>query len=57
MAAQLSKYKVPFEMHIFPDGEHGLSVCTDEVGTPYPYVGRWVDLSIIWLNQLFSYEK
>lgn len=57
MAAALSREKVPFEMHIFPDGEHGLSVCTDEVASPHPYVGRWVELSIIWLNQTFSYQK
>lgn len=57
MAMQLSKAKVPFEMHIFPEGNHGLSVCTDEVGSADPYVARWVELSIVWLNKTFSYQK
>jgi len=57
MAMKLSAAKVPFEMHIFPEGEHGLSVCTDEVNSPDPYVARWVELSIVWLNKVFSYEK
>ena len=57
MAMQLSKHKVPFEMHIFPAGDHGLSVATDEVASRNDYVARWMDLSIIWLNTVFSYQK
>lgn len=56
MAAALSKSKVPFEMHIFPEGNHGMSVCSEEVGSFDPYNARWVQWSIQWLNRLFSYD-
>lgn len=56
MAAALSKSKVPFEMHIFPEGNHGMSVCSDEVGSLNPYNARWVQWSIQWLNNQFSYN-
>lgn len=56
-AAALSKVNVPFEFHVFPEGEHGMSVCTQEVGTPDSYNGRWVKWSIEWLNRQFSFLK
>ena len=31
---QLSKYKIPFEYHVYPFGKHGLSLATDEVAEP-----------------------
>ncbi len=55
MAAALSAAKIPFEMHIFPEGPHGTSVCNKEVNALYPYNARWVDWSIQWLNQLFEF--
>lgn len=55
MAASLSAHKIPFEMHIFPDGPHGMSLANDEVmASASPSVMRWVDLSIIWLNSVFG---
>ncbi len=57
MATALSGAKVPFELHIFPEGCHGLSVCNQEVGTPHPYNGRWVDMSIAWLNITFDFSE
>ncbi len=56
LASALSAAKVPFELHIFPEGEHGMSVCTKEVGCYHPYNGRWVEWSIKWLNKVFEYE-
>lgn len=56
-AAALSAAKVPFEMHIFPLGGHGMSVCTREVNTPDPYNARWTRWSIEWLNRVFDFEK
>lgn len=55
-AMALRRSKVPFECHIFPTGGHGISVCTKESGTPHTHNRQWVDLSINWLNTLFSYE-
>lgn len=53
----LSAAKVPFELHIFPEGEHGMSVCTKEVGTENAHNRKWVELSIEWLNLLFSFTN
>ncbi len=47
---------VPVELHILPDGYHGMSVCTPEVGTPHLYNSRWTAWSIAWLNQMFEKE-
>lgn len=57
MAAALSAAKVPFELHVFPNGGHGMSVCTDEVETKDDYNGRWVEWSILWLNKIFGFVK
>lgn len=57
MAAALSAAKVPFELHVFPQGKHGMSVCTREVDMYDPYNGRWVEWSIRWLNRIFGFEK
>ena len=56
MAAALSAAKVPFEMHIFPEGAHGASVCSHESLGYSLYNARWIGWSIQWLNQLFEFE-
>lgn len=55
-AAALSAAKVPFELHILPEGSHGMSVCTREVGSEDAYNRRWVEWSIAWLNRQFSFK-
>ncbi|MDQ0230695.1 alpha/beta hydrolase [Metabacillus malikii] len=45
-AQALSKQNVPFEMHIFPSGRHGLGLAEDE-----PLVSRWPELCKNWLSQ------
>ena len=57
MAAALSKSKVPFELHIFPEGAHGMSVCTQEVNTPSAYNARWVQWCAAWLDRQFHIDK
>ncbi len=54
--AALAAAKVPFEMHILPDGDHGMSVCTMEVGTADSYNRRWVEWSIQWLNRVLEFQ-
>lgn len=54
MASALSEAKVPFEVHIFPKGSHGMSVCTQEVNSPSAYNARWMEWCIAWLGQLWS---
>lgn len=56
MAAALSQAKVPFELHVFPKGGHGSSVCNREVDAFNEYNGRWMKWSIQWLNKVFEYE-
>ena len=56
MATALSAAKVTFEMHILPEGQHGISVCNREVNTPFSYNSRWVEWSIKWLNKVFEFE-
>ncbi|WP_462413169.1 alpha/beta hydrolase [Neobacillus sp. Marseille-QA0830] len=45
-AAALSKAQVPFEMHIFPHGRHGLGMASE-----HPAVGQWTKLCSGWLLQ------
>ena len=56
MCEALSANKIPFELHVFPHGEHGISLATPEVAPKdemiMPYVGRWFDFSVQWLNQV-----
>lgn len=52
----LSKYKIPYECHILPEGPHGMCTCTNEIRSYDPYNARWVDWCIRWLNKQFNYE-
>ena len=55
MAASLSAHKVPFEMHIFPHGGHGLCLATEETAKDesqiLPDVAAWMQLSINWIRR------
>ena len=59
MAGALAKAGVPVELHVFPNGLHGLSVCTYETAAGgsedrvYPYVARWVPWSVRFLENVF----
>ena len=61
-AEALSKNKIPFELHIFPDGPHGLSLCNAETATGQapvmitPYVGQWLPMAIRWVMEC-PFEK
>ncbi|NUQ00930.1 MAG: alpha/beta hydrolase [Armatimonadetes bacterium] len=46
-AAALSAAKVPFALHVYPHGRHGLGLATEE-----NYVGTWPDLLGNWLAEL-----
>ena len=56
MCEALSAKKVPFELHVFPFGEHGLSLANAEVAPKdemiMPYVGRWFDFAVRWINEI-----
>lgn len=57
-AQALRKKEIPFELHIYPEGPHGLSLATEEtdngeMGT-YPHVATWMNLCIEWLEIVFG---
>ena len=57
LAAALKKGNVPFELHIYPKGAHGLSTATPDVGIDGVGVSTnvrgWVELSVNWLRETF----
>ena len=56
-AKALAKYKIPFELHIFPFGGHGLSTCDkhtcDEVTNVITYNSAWLNELKKWFNLIF----
>ncbi|MCQ2427279.1 MAG: alpha/beta hydrolase [Clostridia bacterium] len=54
-ASALAAHKIPCEVHIYPEGNHGLSLANEFVysGKPAserPYVQNWIDHAIAWVN-------
>lgn len=56
-ALALSKHKIPYEMHIFESGVHGISIATNSVGTPSDRVGEWCDEAFKWMSNILDYEE
>lgn len=58
MAAALTKNKINTELHIFPHGWHGLSLCNNSVYRPDEKIDHlseiqvWIDMAIRWLENL-----
>ena len=57
--AALSREHIPFEMHIYPKGPHGMANSDRTVGlltdrAVSAYVAPWMELSIKWLDTLFD---
>ncbi|MBP5293125.1 MAG: alpha/beta hydrolase [Clostridia bacterium] len=48
----LSAHHVPYELHIYPHGPHGMSLCDKQTGMPDPYVATWVDEALHFLENL-----
>ena len=57
-AQALSANKVPFELHIYPYGRHGLSTADHQTNAEIPpevaYVKDWLPSMKRWLNALFQ---
>ncbi len=47
LSQALSRHKIPFQLHIFPDGPHGLGLAQDN-----HLVSVWPDLCSEWLEQM-----
>ena len=57
MAGALAEHKIPFSLHIFPTGGHGLCLATAETShgdknAERADVAEWMHLSITWLQGL-----
>ena len=59
-AQSLSAAGIPFALHIYPRGGHGLSLCNSLTGGPQqpwaiePGCEGWLELSLQWLEQLYG---
>lgn len=53
-AEALAKFQIPFELHVYPEGGHGLSVASwvttrDENYLPPKYLTKWIDDCANWV--------
>lgn len=58
-ALALAKHKIPYELHVYPQGEHGGSSCNFEVNVPAEFLKRnakWLDDCASFFR-LFTEEK
>jgi acetyl esterase/lipase len=57
-ALELAKHKVPYELHVFETGVHGLSLCDETTAGDdshiNPYCKVWFDLASNWLKKHFK---
>ena len=59
-ASALRRAGVPFELHIYPFGVHGLSLATKAVEQPEkkrlpdPHVAGWIDACGEWIQQMLD---
>ncbi len=55
-AASLAKYHIPFELHIYPKGPHGLALCNKVTFSQHPdhiapYAENWIEHAIRWIDE------
>ncbi len=58
-ATALAKHKIPYELHVYPEGEHGGSACDFEINTPAEFFrknAKWLDDCAAFFR-LFTKEK
>ncbi|MCX7025995.1 MAG: alpha/beta hydrolase, partial [Spirochaetes bacterium] len=57
-AGALRKAGVPFELHVYHRGLHGLSLATPETSDdqhcPDPHIATWIELCVEWLGERFG---
>ena len=51
-AQALSDHKIPYEMHIYPEGGHGASLGNALVGRDLPGIASWMPDSIRWMASI-----
>ncbi len=60
-ALALRKHKIPCEVHMYPNGNHGLALCNKETYSGYeshlmPYVEGWFDLAVNWAEKFPEFK-
>lgn len=57
-SSALAEHRVPFELHVFESGPHGLSLCDESTasyeGQINPDCQAWVELAMRWLRKQFG---
>ena len=58
LAEALAKHNIPFELHIYPTGPHGLALATSVTSNGNPNLeskrfARWVDDVCEWIKEIF----
>ena len=56
LANALEECDVPYELHLFAKGQHGMSTCTNEVNTPSAENSAWVTLCTRWLANVLNFR-
>lgn len=60
MASALADKNIPFEVHIFEKGPHGLSLCNQATAQAksqiYPEAAKWVEMAESWLQNKFALQ-
>lgn len=51
LAQKYYECKVPFELHVYEKGGHGLSTATEEVNSVNVRVSAWINVAIDWLKE------
>jgi dipeptidyl aminopeptidase/acylaminoacyl peptidase len=59
LAEAMKKQDIPFELHIFPTGGHGLGLADEITLSPNRTeinrgAAQWIDLCRVWLNNIFG---
>ena len=54
MGQALTAMGIPFEMHLFPGGIHGLALAdgNNDLSMSVPHVAQWAPLCTTWLRGL-----
>ena len=58
MATALSAKKIPYELHIFQNGPHGMALCNEETSSGgqarliHPDAATWIEEAIYWAKNL-----
>jgi acetyl esterase/lipase len=52
LAASLAKHKIPFEMHIYPYGGHGISLANNVVRAVNPTAAQWFGEAVRWMETI-----